>query len=51
MAYKAMIAKLTNVRPHPNADRLQLATLEGYQVIIGLNHKEGDVGIFYPTDG
>lgn len=51
MAYEAMIVRLMNVRPHPKADRLQLATLEGYQVIIGLNHKEGELGVFYPTDG
>jgi hypothetical protein len=49
--YKAVIIKLKNVRPHPNADRLKLATCEGNQVVVGLNAEEGDLGIYFPTDG
>lgn len=49
--YKAVIIKLKNVRPHPNADRLKLATCEGNQVVVGLDAKEGDLGIYFPTDG
>jgi hypothetical protein len=29
MSYQAVCAKLTNVRAHPNADRLKLATVCG----------------------
>ena len=38
MSYKAIVTKLTNVRPHSNADKVQLATCHGNQVVIGLNH-------------
>lgn len=51
MAYKATITKLQNVRSHSNADRVQLATCQGNQVVIGLDSKEGDIGIYFPTDG
>src|SRR6185369_6632315 len=49
--YEAIIAKLTNLRPHSNADRLQLATVQGNQVVVGLDYTEGTLGIFFPTDG
>lgn len=49
--YSAIIAQLQNVRKHSNADRLQLATVYGNQIIIGLEQKEGDIGIYFPTDG
>lgn len=32
MSYSGYITKLQDVRPHPNADRLQLATVFGNQV-------------------
>jgi hypothetical protein len=51
MAYHAVISRLTNVREHPNADRLQLATVRGNTVIVGLDQNEGDLGIYFPTDG
>jgi hypothetical protein len=51
MAYQAIVARLTNVRKHPNADRLQLATVVGNQVVIGLDHEEGELGVYFPTDG
>jgi hypothetical protein len=51
MAYKAIVTKLTNVRPHSNADRVKLATCHGNQVVIGLNSEEGDLGIYFPSDG
>jgi hypothetical protein len=46
----AVICKLENVRPHPNADKVQLATACGYQVVVGLEYKDGDLGIYFPTD-
>lgn len=49
--YNAIITKLSNVRPHSNADRLKIATCWGNQVIIGLTDNEGDWGVYFPTDG
>jgi len=49
--YNATITKLTNIRQHPNADRLKLATCIGEQVVIGLDHQEGELGIYFPCDG
>lgn len=51
MSYEAKITKLVNVRPHPNADRLQLATVSGYQIVVGLENYEGQLGVFFPCDG
>ena len=49
--YKAYITTLKNVRPHSNADRLQLADCFGNTVCVGLEYKEGDVGVYFPVDG
>lgn len=51
MSYAAYVVELKNVRKHPNADRLQLASCMGDQVVVGLAQKDGDVGIYFPTDG
>jgi len=49
--YNAVIAPLVNIRSHPGADRLQLATVSGFQVIVGLDAVEGTMGIFFPDGG
>lgn len=49
--YEAYITTLKNVRKHSNADRLQVAECFGNQVIVDLTYKEGDIGIYFPTDG
>lgn len=49
--YKAYITELKNVRPHPNADRLQLGDCFGNTVCVDLSYTEGQVGIYFPTDG
>ena len=46
----AKIVGLKNVRTFPEADRLKLATCFGNQVVIGLNHQEGELGIYIPSD-
>jgi len=51
MSYKAYIAPLTHVRLHSNADKIQLATVLGSQVIISLDHIEGELGVYFPPDG
>ena len=46
----AIVVKLQIVRKHPNADRLQLATVLGTQVIVGLDMKEGDLVIYFDSN-
>ena len=46
---KAIVTKI-NVQPHPNADRLQLGYCFGNQLIVGLDTKDGDLGIYFPTE-
>ena len=49
--YQAYITKLKNVRPHHNADKMLLADCFGNTVCVGLDAQEGDVVIYFPTDG
>lgn len=49
--YNGFITKLTNVRSHSNADRLQLGDCFGNTVCVSLDYKEGDIGVYFPTDG
>lgn len=49
--YKAYITELKNVRPHSNADRLQLGDCFGNTVCVDLSYTEGQVGVYFPTDG
>ena len=49
--YQAFVVKVNQIRKHSNADRLQVATFFGNDVIVGLDIKEGDIGIYFPTDG
>ena len=51
MAYCGYITNLKNVRVHPNADRMLLADCFGNTVCVGLDAKENDVIIYFPTDG
>lgn len=49
--YKAVLSKISHVRPHPNADRLNIATVLGYQIIVGKDLKEGDKVVFFEGGG
>ena len=49
--YKAYITALTNVRKHPNADRLLLADVFGNTVCVSTDYYEGQTGVYFPTDG
>ena len=49
--YKAYITTLTNVRKHPNADRLLLADVFGNTVCVSTDYCEGEVGVYFPCDG
>ena len=49
--YKAYVTVLTNVRKHPNADRLLLADVFGNTVCVSTDYTEGQLGVYFPTDG
>jgi hypothetical protein len=51
MSYTAIVTRLKDVRPHSNADKVQLATCHGNQVVIGLDSKESEWGVYFPCDG
>jgi len=51
MAYYGYVTTLKNVRPHSNADRLQLGDCFGNTVCVNLDYTEGQIGIYFPTDG
>lgn len=51
MAYTGFITKLSNVRKHSNADRLQIGECFGNHVIVGLDYQEGQLGVYFPVDG
>jgi len=46
----AIVTKLCNVRPHSNADRIQLATVLGTQVVVGLDAKDGDLVVYFDSN-
>lgn len=49
--YCAYITTLKDVRKHTNADRLQVATVFGNDVIVDLTYHSGQRVIYFPTDG
>ena len=50
--YNAYITEIKNVRPHPNADRLDLADCFGNTVCGGHDSfADGDLVVYFPTDG
>ncbi len=46
----AVIVSLANVRPHPNADCIKLATVLGTQVVVGLEAKDGDRVVYFDSN-
>lgn len=51
MSYCGYITKIKELRKHENADRLQVATVFGNDVVVGLDMKIGDLVVYFPTDG
>ena len=51
MSYCGYVTILNNVRQHPNADRMKLADCFGNTVCVGLDAADGDIVIYFPTDG
>ena len=48
--YVAQIVSLDNLRAHPNADRLQIAVIQGNSVIVSLDANEGDTYVYFPLE-
>lgn len=48
--YLAKIVEIKNIKKHPNADRLQVVTVDFQNVITGLDAKEGDLYVFFPLE-
>lgn len=44
------VVKVEKLRPHGNADRLQIATFFGNDTCVGLDIVLGEIGIYFPTD-
>lgn len=51
MAYKAYVTNIKNLRPHPNADRLQLGECFGNTVCVNMDYADGQPGVYFPSDG
>lgn len=48
--YLASVVQVSEVRPHPNADSLNLITVFGNQVIVGKDTQPGDKVIYFPVE-
>jgi len=48
--YLAKVVKLNGLRKHSNADKLQVITIDGNNVITGLEPKDGDVWVYFPLE-
>lgn len=44
------VIEVKKLKPHPNADRLQLLEVFGTETCVPLDVKMGDIGIYFPTD-
>lgn len=44
------VVKVTELRKHSNADRLQIATFFGNDTSVDLSVRVGDIGVYFPVD-
>lgn len=52
MSYKGIVARVQNILPHPNADRLEIAIVLNTHVVVGINnYKPDDLVLFFESDG
>lgn len=51
MTYNAVITRITNLRPIPKADRLLVGECLHQEVVVGIDTREGQLGIFFGADG
>ena len=47
--YLARIVNITQWHPHPNADKMKIARVGGYEICVGLNEADGYY-IYFPTN-
>lgn len=48
--YSATVVRISNLRPHTNADRLICTNIFGNNVIVGKETQIGDLGLFFPLE-
>ena len=48
--YLAKVIKIKNIKKHPNADRLQIVTVDYQNIIVNMSFKEGDIVVFVPAE-
>ena len=48
--YLAKVVQLNNIRKHENADRLQCVSIDGNNVITGLDAKDGALYVYFPLE-
>src|SRR5512137_1245362 len=51
MTYNAFVTRIQNVRKHSNADKLLIGECFGQKIVVGLDTKDNELGIYFPTDG
>lgn len=51
MAYTGFVVEIKELRPIKKADRLQVATVFGNDVVVGTDVQLGDTMLYFPTDG
>lgn len=48
--YLAKVITISNLRKHHNADRLQITTIDGNNVIVDMQTKIGDIVVYFPVE-
>jgi len=48
--YLARIIRIEKIRKHPNADSLQLVTVDFQDVVTGMDAKVGDIYVYFPVE-
>lgn len=48
--YLAWVVQVSDLKQHPNADRLKIATVHHCNVITGLDAKIGDIYVYFPIE-
>lgn len=51
MAYSGFITTIKEIRKHSNADKLNVVTVFGNDVVVGLGIEKGQKVVYFPTDG
>lgn len=50
-SFRCPVVRLETIKSHPNADRLEIAEVFGWQVVIGKGEfKSGDLAVYVPVD-